>query len=266
MKTGRFPPPGHQAEPIPFRRLNYDFAFEWVEAPGSLEALLAHLDGLRAADPSHRYLCTLDDTAQCSYTSGHARSDERLEVDAPENMDWDAPAELTAWELACLQHRVQQLANPELAQTWSDVCGSLNAAPEDIDSLVSVNADPDALLDEVVYIQRLPVPSDDLMIAGQPNGYFSCDWDTFQNHAVIRHLAAQWSYRFFGMGAAWMGFVRQAPLGSDEARHLVDELRTLYGSDQGNEVLQHPAWQTLEQLLQTQRTLLLGYTENMGDY
>ena len=146
------------------------------------------------------------------------------------------------------------------------VVSSLNAAPEDIDSLVSVNADPDALLDEVVYIQRLPVPADDLMIAGQPNGYFSCDWDTFQNHAVIRHLAAQWSYRFFGMGAAWMGFVRQAPLSSDEAPRLVDELRALYGSGQGSEVLQHPAWQTLVQLLQTRRTLLLGYTENMGEY
>ena len=34
-----------------------------------------------------------------------------------------------------------------------------------------------------------PCPTTSSMIAGQPNGYFSADWDSFQNHAVIRHLA-----------------------------------------------------------------------------
>lgn len=266
MQTGRFPEPGQSQDDAPFRRLNYDFAYEWVENADSLDALLAHLDALRAADPGHRYLCTLDDTAQCSYTSGHAGQDERLEFDAPEDMDWDDPAQLATWELDCLQHRVQQLANPDVVQNWASVCGTLWVAPETVSGLLAANREPDQLLDEVIYIQRLPVPSDELMIAGQPNGYFSDDWDTFQNHAIICHLAEQWEYRFFGMGAAWMGFVRATPLSSDQAQRLVADLRNLYASGQDKEVLQHPAWAALADLLTTRCTLLLGYTENMADW
>ena len=44
MQTGRFPEPGQSQDGAPFRRLNYAFAYEWVENADSLDALLAHLD------------------------------------------------------------------------------------------------------------------------------------------------------------------------------------------------------------------------------
>ena len=266
MQTGRFPEPGQPFDDAPFRRLNYGFAYEWVENAGNLDALLAHLDALRAADPSHCYLSTLDDTAQCSYTSGHAGHDVRLAFDAPDGMDWEDPLQLAAWEQDGLQFRVQQLANPDMVQTWASVCGTLWASPDTVSGLLAANREPDQLLDEVIYIQRLPVSVEDTMIAGQPNGYFGDDWDTFQNHAIIGHLATQWGYRFFGMGAAWMGFVRATPLSSEQAAQLVAELRDLYATDKDEDVLQHPAWPALAQLLTTRRTLLLGYTENMADW
>ena len=263
MPSGRFPLPGHNADGVPYRRLNYAFAYVWQEGPPDLERLLAHLGALHAADPHHHYLCTLDDPGQCSYTSGHACEDDRFDLDEPDDMDWDNPVQLAAWELASLQHRVQQLGNPDVAQTWADVCGTLSASADSVDALLTANRAPDQLIDEVVYIQRLPVAAADLMIAGQPNGYFGTDWDTFQNHAIIRHLATQWGYRFFGMGASWMGFVRTTPPDADQAQRLVADLRDLYGAGQGDEVLQHAGWQALAQLLATQRTLVLGYTENM---
>ena len=259
MKTGRFD--GEQAE---YRRGNFGFAHEWLQEFKTLDEVLERLDALRAADPAHRYLCTLDDVSQCSYTSGHASQDERLYLDDPEDMDWEDPAQEQALTLALLQHRVAQLQRPELEQDWAQVCGTLLLAAEDVDALLQANRRPEVLLDEVVYVQRLPVPDDELMIAGQPNGYFSADWDSFQNHAVIRHLAAQYGYRFFGMGAAWMGFVRASLPDAVLIDRLIEDLRMLYGQGQ-DEVREHAGWAQLASVLLSRRTLLLGYAEGLAE-
>ena len=264
MKTGLFPAPDQDADDGPFRRGNYAHAYAWLEEVDSLQALQAHVAALSAADPTHRYLCTLDDINQCSYTSGHAAQDDRLYLNEPNDdaLDWDDPAQVAAWEGICLQHRVQQLQSAQLQQSWASVCGTLSFGDEDLGALLRANREPDQLLDTVVYIQRLPVASDDLMIAGQPNGYFSADWDSFQNHAIIRHLAQHYGYRFFAMGAAWMGFVRAEPLDATQAQQLVTELQQLY---EGKTLSADPAWQALTQVLQQRSTLMLGYTEGMAE-
>lgn len=259
MKTGKFD--GEQTE---YRRGNFGFAHEWLQEFKTLDEVLQRLHALRAADPAHRYLCTLDDVRQCSYTSGHASQDERLYLDDPEDMDWEDLAQEQALTLASLQHRVAQLQRPELVQDWAQVCGTLLLAAEDVDALLLANRSPEVLLDEVVYVQRLPVPSDELMIAGQPNGYFSADWDSFQNHAVIRHLAAQYGYRFFGMGAAWMGFVRASLPDAALVERLIEDLRRLYGKGRP-ELCEHQGWSQLASALLSRRTLMLGYAESLAE-
>ena len=253
----------------PYRRGNFSCVYEWLEGVDSVLALVEELDALRQADAQHRYLCTLDDISQCSYTCGHAGQDDRLYLEEPDDddesdIDWDDPAQEAAWEQASLQHRVQQLGRPELAQSWDQVCGTLSTSALDVKALLQANREPDALLDEVVFVQRIPVTGDDLMIAAQPNGYFSADWDTFQNHAIIRHLATQHGYRFFGMGASWMGFVRPAPPSANQCAQLVADLKDLYGRKR-EEVFAHAGWAELQQLLQGQRLLMLGYVENMAE-
>lgn len=259
MKTGLFAQP-HP----PYRRANYGFAYQWLEEVGSLAALLAQVEALRAADPDHRYLATLDDVQQCSYTSGHASMDDRLYLDSPADMDWDDPAQEAAWNLQALQHRALQLRQAQGPGSWAAVCGSLSTSPDDIAALVAANRNPDALLDDVVYIQRLPLASDDPLIAGQPNGYFSADWDSFQNHAIHQHLAERHGYQFFAMGASWMALARTEPPDAAQAQVLVGDLRLLYAAGD-EELLAHPGWQALPALLQSQRSLVLGYTEDMAD-
>jgi len=133
MNTGFFAQPNP-----PYRRANYSFAYQWIEEVGSLAALLAHVEALRAADPDHRYLCTLDDIQQGSYTSGHASQDDRLYLDSPPDMDWDDPAQQAAWELQALQHRARQLR--QAPQRWAEVCGSLAVSASDIDALLAADA------------------------------------------------------------------------------------------------------------------------------
>ena len=264
MKRGNFSPAGQTTDAAPYRRGNFSWAYEWLEDFSGLDEILVHLNHLAATNPDHRYLCTLDDVSQCSYTCGHAGQDDRLYLDSPDDMDWDDPEQERAWEQASLQHRLAQLNKPEVAQSWEQVCGSLCTMADDVLALLQANRAPDLLLDDVVYVQRIPVSSDDLKIAAQPNGYFSADWDTFQNHAIIRHLATQYGYRFFGMGASWMGFVHPEPPNADQAARLVADLQQLYGRGR-SEVLAHAGWAELQQLLQGQRLLMLGYVENMAE-
>lgn len=241
-----------------YRQGNFAFAHEWLQEFKTLDEVLERLDALRAADPAHRYLCTLDDVSQCSYTSGHGSQDKRLYLDDPEDMDWEDPAQEQALTLASLQHRVAQLQRPDWCRagrrsvarccwrpkTWMPCCWP-TAVPRCCSTRWSMSS-------------VCPCPATGLMIAGQPNGYFSADWDSFQNHAVIRHLVAQYGYRFFGMGAAWMGFVRASLPDAALVERLIEDLRMLYGQGQG-EVREHAGWAQLASVLLSRRTLMLGY-------
>ena len=226
-----------------------------------LRDVLDRLNALRQADPGHRYFCTLDDINQCCYTSGHAGNDDRLDMDYGDT-DFDDPESVHAFEVRRLAHVAAQLQDPALRQSWESVCGTLMTSQEDIDVLVETNRDPERVLDTVVYIQRVAVPQDDLMIAALPNGYFSCDWDVFQNHAVIRRMHERHGYRFLGLGASWLGFVRDAPLNAAAAGALAADLADLYGCA-GDEY--QAAWRELTEIAASGNVLLLGYTENFAE-
>lgn len=256
----RIEPIDHR-EPGPYRPVD-TFSHLRLSGIGSLREVLALLDGLREDQPDARFLCTLDDLGQCCYTSGHAGDDERLRLDCAD-IDFDDPHAVHAWEASKLAQVAAQLQAPQHRLSWDQVAGTQDAGDEGIQALLAMNHDPDAVLDQVVYVQRLPVASDDLLIAGLPNGYFTCDWDVFQNHAVIRHLQERYAYRFFGIGASWLGFVRERPMRADDADRLVAELRRLYG--QADETRQLATWQALSLTLQRSEVLLLGYTENFAD-
>ncbi|MFF3853603.1 hypothetical protein [Micromonospora sp. NPDC002575] len=226
---------------------------------GSLDEVLAFVGGLHAADPGARFLCTLDDLNQCCYTSMHAAEDDR--IDAPYGqVDFDDPQAVHAYRLACLRHVAAQLDNPQFRTSWEDVTGTLLTLAADIRILAARNADASAVLDAVVYVQRLPVARDDLLLAGLPNGYFASDWDVFQNHAVIRRMRESYGYRFFGIGASWLGFVADAPLSPEAATRLVADLTDLYGDPEGAA----EAWRDLASHVQRRTTLLLCYTEEFG--
>ncbi|WP_268594078.1 hypothetical protein, partial [Escherichia coli] len=133
----------------------------------------------------HRHLCTLDDVGQCRYTSMHASDDERIAL--YEDEDPATPEDALAARERLLAHVVAQLEHSTHRLQWTALAGTLMCSDEDIEALVAANAKPDLIIDDVVCVQQVPVASDDLLIAALPNGYFSADWDLFQNHALIRH-------------------------------------------------------------------------------
>ncbi|WP_049447293.1 hypothetical protein [Stenotrophomonas maltophilia] len=223
----------------------------------TLDEVLDCLASLHVAAPRHRYLCTLDDAGQCRYTSMHASDDARIAL--YEDEDPETPEDALAARERLLAHVIAQLEHSTHRLQWPALAGTLMCSDEDIEALVAANATPDFIVDEVVCVQQVPVDRDDLLIAALPNGYFSADWDIFQNHALIRHLQERHDYRLFGLGASWLGFQRDsAPLPA-QANALVADLQRVYAAGT------HDTWSQLAATLATRTTLLLGYTEGFSE-
>jgi hypothetical protein len=223
----------------------------------TVTGLLGVLDDLRAEHEPARLLCTLDDVSQCAYTSGHAADDDRLWFDDADIDDAD-PAARHRVDDARTAHIAAALDDPGPRVAWDELPGERLGGEADVAALVAVNRNPDNVLDDVVLVQRVPVPRDDLAIAAIPNGYFAADWNVFQNHAIIRRMATH-GYRHWGIGASLLGFDRAAAPSADEAQAVVADLKHLFGApgDAG--------WAELAALLPERRLLFLGYTENFPD-
>lgn len=226
-----------------------------TDAP-TLDEVRTCLASLRAGDERHRYLCTLDDAGQCRYTSMHASDDERIALHDDEEPA--TPADALLSRQRGLVHVVTQLEQSRHRLHWTALAGTLICNDQDIEALLTANGSPDRIVDDVVCVQRVPVARDDLLIAALPNGYFSADWDVFQNHALICHLQQQYGYRLFGLGASWLGFQRDAAPDAAQAAALVADLEQVYAAGTGQ------VWAALATTLTARATLLLGYTENFS--
>lgn len=223
----------------------------------TLDEVLEYLASRHAADPRYRYLCTLDDVGQCRYTSMHASDDARIAL--YEDEDPETPEGALAARERLLAHVVAQLEHSSHRLEWSALAGTLMCSNEDVEALVAANATPDLIVDEVVCVQQVPVDRNDLLIAALPNGYFSADWDIFQNHALIRYLQERYDYRLFGLGASWLGFQRDRAPSPAEASALIADLQHIYAAGT------HDTWAQLAATLATRTTLLLGYTEDFSE-
>ena len=105
-----------------------------------------------------------------------------------------------------------------------------------------MNDDPSTILDDEIHVSPRAGPRQPGGIA-LPDGYFQCDWDTFQNYTVTRHLADAYGYRPLGIGASWIGFERDTPLSRLKANELIEELKPIYGS------IDAPGWTRFEDAL-----------------
>lgn len=223
----------------------------------TLDEVLDCLASLHVANPRHRYLCTLDDVGQCRYTSMHAFDDARIAL--YEDEDPATPEDALAARERLLAHVIAQLEHSFHRLEWTTLPGTLLCNDADIETLVTANAAPDLIVDEAVCVQQVPVDRDDLLIAALPNGYFSADWDIFQNHALIRHLQERYDYRLFGLGASWLGFQRDSAPSPAEASALVADLQRVYAAGRDD------TWSQLAATLASRTTLLLGYTEDFSE-
>ncbi|WP_340538078.1 hypothetical protein [Nocardioides sp. GXZ039] len=240
-------------------------ALTWLRLTGveRAEELVELVRAERAAHPGVQVLCTLDSIGQAAYTHEHALEDERLDPayadDAPDLADFDDEdaEQARAYELAVVEHIVDQLHSPAHASSWADLAGSRPTDPEEVDAIARVNLDPGLVVDHEVQVLLVPAGTPADAIAGLANGYFPGDWDTFENHAVASHLADRYGFRLFAIGASWLGFERDGALDAAQAKRLTDELAVLY------DVADAPAWTKVAAAVTERETLFLPYTESI---
>jgi hypothetical protein len=205
---------------------------------GSLAALLDQLSVLSAQHPGHRLLATLDHVDQACYTSGHTI--QAHDLDATEGYD------LSNLEPALFENGEHQgyLSTPaefpiRLSNfkakcdlvAFEDCAALLFFDRNDGAELFEHLANPDALVDQTVYIQIVPVLRAWEAIAAFPNGYFVDDLSPMQLAALARRLEERHNYSVVAIGASWVAFKRSTELHLRAARALAEDIATIYKRD-----------------------------------
>jgi hypothetical protein len=197
----------------------------------SFASLLEVVRSKAAEHPNERILATLDEYGQASYTSGHARDKDQLEwIDddtpfAPTRDDRTTPED--ARRLFDLVRR-NILAQAE-GRTFADLAGRLRWGHPDALPFDELHARPDELLDpREHHLMLAPVQHGWEAIAAFPNGYFAGDLQPADNLVLARHFEETYGYLLFGIGASYIGFLRDQPLAPSAARAMAADILSLH--------------------------------------
>ncbi|SHM89228.1 protein of unknown function [Pseudomonas asturiensis] len=207
-----------------------------LSAISSLDELVSAYRKLAADHPGFRPLFSLDDYPQARYTSGHARNhlglDDVTEEDIAslppecfENGEYLGYPTTKAEFPLCLRN-FMKLAS---AVSFQDACAhGLTLDERAVQEWIDYQQNPVSLLDQPLSAILVPVEQSCEALAAFPNGYFASDLDPAQNFAVARHFSRVHGYELIGVGAAYLGFLREEPLDLSEAHAVANDLCALY--------------------------------------
>lgn len=219
---------------------------------------------LQAERPGQRVLASLDDLGQAAYTSGHCTEVHGLDDVVADDLSAAGgipphPGYLSTPDDFPI--RLANLLRGAVSVELEAVRGLLPwETSGDANDLITINRDAEAALriaaEKEVVFQFVPVKSAADAIAAFPNGYFHGDLGPFQNHALARHLEAEYGLCLFGIGSRFLGFQREQPLSAESANRLAVELCGIYADAPDT------ATSELATLLTGRDWLLLRYTES----
>lgn len=208
----------------------------------------------------------LDDTAQAEYTSMHAVEDDRLYVDFSDELK-DIDVNDPQWEqtyqnfcvLKQLQHYVQQLSHREHQQTFESLAEKMQHYDEqDLEALIYFNQDLLISTDTEIMVKVADIETEALKLAMMPNGYFSCDFDPFENFAIIQKIQ-HYGFEFMGLGAALLGWMKTSDFKEDKIENLIQDLALIYP-------LKSIHQEKMKALILKNNYLILSYSESPQEY
>lgn len=208
----------------------------------------------------------LDDRAQAEYTSMHAVEDERLYVDFSDDLkgiEVDDPRWEQTYQNVCvpkqLQHYLQQLNDPAQQQRFESLAEKMQHYDEnDLEALLYFNQDLLISTHTEIMVKVAAVETEALKLAMLPNGYFSCDFDPFENYALIQKMQP-YGFEFIGLGAALLGWIKTADFKAEKIEDLIQDLALIYPLDTSHQ-------QQLEALILKHDYLILPYSESPQEY
>lgn len=213
-----------------------------------------------------RVFLVLDDVAQAEYTSMHAVEDERLYFDIHEylkDVDTHDPKFEQIYQNVCLpkelQHYVRQLSDIENQKSFESIAEKMRHYDEqDLEALVYFNQDLSISIDTEIMVKVADIETEVLKLAIMPNGYFSCDFDPFENFAIIQKMQ-HYGFEFMGLGAALLGWMKTSDFKEDKIDNLIQDLTLIYP-------LNSMYKEKMKALILRNNYLILPYSESPQEY
>ena len=201
----------------------------------SMRALLDILSEKRAAHPGMQLLATLDHLQQAFYTSGHTIGFHDLDETEGYDLSGVDPSAFEDGEhrgyLGTKSEFFIRHSNFQKRATvrFEELRGKLFWKPTaDRPDFFAVNAKPDAILDNTIYVQAVPVARPCEALCAFPNGYFTDDLTPMENFAVAQRFEERYGYALFGVGASYIGYLKSRDLTIPEMRAFADDILSLY--------------------------------------
>ena len=234
-----------------------------IENISSYEELMEVYQTYKQDNLDKTIILTLDDLGQAEYTSGHScDSNFLLETEG---------YDLFGLDKACYDEDnkyLGHLSTPSeyfiirenfLKRTkkidFKTVCEKdISNSEDDVLDLENMNESPLAFLDKQVILKILPVEKPYEGLTGFPNGYFSADLSPFENYALSKHLFEKYNFELFGIGASFLGFIKNEKLAENKVKELIADLAKLYNTTESE-------FEKLAKIIKDKNHLFLRYTE-----
>ncbi len=215
----------------------------------TLTEIHQYLCELRSKHPQDILLATLDDVYQSAYTCYH--SQDTHDLDSVISYD---PSHLPATAFEDHQGDTKHIGYLSLTEEFPIRYSNFmkKASQANITSLTaslpwkmkghdkSIVTDDDIKnfpREKISFIQIVPVRTSPEAIAAYPNGYFVDDLNPFQNYILSKQMLDGFGFNLFGIGATYLGFMRDTLITKGEADQLGLFLAGIYYGYENNEPL-----------------------------
>lgn len=225
-----------------------------------------------------KVLLLLDDIPQCNYTSGHASYGDGLDFDWMQLEEYSGLSDDEIDELAetiipplATKYRVKQIEKYITEHSFSEkieknISKTKYYGDEDFKALKYINQKPFEILfkedgrsnKRTVAVKLADVEKESLKIAEQPNGYFSCDLNTFENYFVIDELD-KFGYEFIGLGASMIYFIKTNEYSNTNDTKVIEFISKAYSFSQ-------QAREDYASFVSDNNYLVLPFTEQPEEY
>lgn len=178
--------------------------------------LLDEVQVLSQGSRGCKFIMTLDDIGQASYTSMHSKMSNELDggewltnedID-PSWMDGDFLRDDLSFDNQFLIRKLgfkHGLSKVKLEDIFNK---KLFLDKESREEFIESNKNPLAVVDKEAYLLKVPVEYSYEAIYGFPNGYFSCDFSPFENYRLSEYLEKEYDFHLFGIGASYISFIK----------------------------------------------------------
>lgn len=230
----------------------------------NIEMLLSYVKLKERQNPASKFMMTLDDFGQASYTSMHTKMSNDLDDGewlSAEDIDqsWFEDGFLKE-ELSFEQKfKIRRLGFKHGLEKsrYEDVFNKLLYLDEESrQELIDANQNILSLIDKESYLLKVPVKHCYEVIYAFPNGYFSCDLSPFENYYLAKHLEENFGLYLFGIGASYLAFRKGQGFYRENVNDLLDLLSRIYIKEKDNLLLEFFSKHVLENEI-----IILRYSE-----